>query len=184
MDSRQALDQINYMQQLLEDTRVRAADQHPFLILWGIIWMIGYTADIFLRGPLSGLIWLPLAVGGIIANMVIGKRQSQGRPETPLSKRMMWLNIISFSMLFLLPMVIGIRNENSLSAFFPFFVGFIYVLNGIFIGREMIMIGLWMMVTGIVALFVAPPMLYLWLAIAGGGGLLTSGILMRRQVQP
>jgi hypothetical protein len=67
-------------------------------------------------------------------------------------------------------------------AYWPVAIGVIYVLNGIFLGREMVLIGIWMLVTGLASLGLPDPWGALWMACAGGGGLIASGVVLRRRL--
>ena len=184
LDTQEALSQIRYMQQLLDDTRIRVADGYAHFLMWGVLWVFGYSSYFFLPASMAGAVWLLLVPVGVIGGMVIGKQQHQdGPPATPFTRRLMWLNLIFFAMLFLIPFVTGMQSETSFNAFFPFYIGFLYLVNGIFIGREMVMIGAWLLLVGIATRFMPGPAQHLWLAVAGGGSLLLTGILLRQQVK-
>jgi len=54
----------------------------PYLILWGVIWMLGYGA-VSVR-PADSVIWIPLIILGCLANFWIGARSKpRNYPEAP-----------------------------------------------------------------------------------------------------
>jgi hypothetical protein len=68
-----------------------------------------------------------------------------------------------------------------MNAFWPFQIGVMYICMGIFIGRDMVLIGCWLLLSAAVSLLLSPVAQQVLFAIAGGGGLVLSGILLRGQ---
>ena len=58
----------------------------PHLWLWGLIWIAGYGVS-DLAPQYAGWTWLVLNLGGILAGMVIGRRQIAGRGAGPVERR-------------------------------------------------------------------------------------------------
>jgi hypothetical protein len=76
----------------IERTRRRSAsargyaNSSPFLVMWGVIWMIGYTISDF-APHYSGWVWLALTVAGFLGSMAIGRaRARQGNPHPGINK--------------------------------------------------------------------------------------------------
>ena len=63
----------------IEKTENRAAaSQHhrvsaPYLIMWGIVWVIGYAVTA--SAPRLSWIWAPLIIGAVIGSVILGGRQ-------------------------------------------------------------------------------------------------------------
>jgi len=183
LDSADALKQIEYMRSLVDQTRGRAADGHPWFLLWGAIWVAGYLGSAVLgQTGATGWLWFGLIVLGSGGSVVIGMRAGRkGHPPSEFGRKLRDMNI------FLVVLALGlfvpiVRDNHSLIAYIPGTVGVMYILNGIFIGWEMAALGGWILAAAIASLFLAYQAQVLLLAVAGGGGLLTTGFLLRRQL--
>jgi hypothetical protein len=80
MKTQDVLDQIAYLQELINQTRLRAADGYPYFILWGLLWIVGYTGSILW----SHLVWAGILVAGGLISAVIGfkKKKTSRAPVT------------------------------------------------------------------------------------------------------
>ena len=77
MKTQDALDQITYLQELINQTRLRAADGYPYFLLWGLLWIVGYTASILW----SDLVWPGILVAGSLVSVVIGFKMKKNLPR-------------------------------------------------------------------------------------------------------
>lgn len=148
----------------------------PHLIVWGVVWVIGYGAQ-FLRPSLAE--WWPLlAAIGTLVSFVVGYRM---RPE---GAGFDWRFLISFLAVCVFATGVFVlfepRSDAAAGAFFPLMAALYYVLTG-----------LWARAWRIAVLGVALAALtlggYLWLpdysnllmAVGGGGALILGGLWMR-----
>ena len=178
-----ALEQIHFLKELIQQTAIQVSKGYLFFILWGLVWMIGYTGEALLPIPFKGTIWAILCTIGIIGTIIIFVRM-KGLTATPLSKKLWILNIILglatvliFAVLYLNP------NYYFINAYWAFQIGVIYMVNGVFIDNKLILIGIWTVGASLISLLF--PSLFgqcIWLAITCGGGLMITGIILRRQV--
>jgi hypothetical protein len=67
-------------------------------------------------------------------------------------------------------------------SFWPFHVGLLYILAGIFIGRPVLIIGCWLILAAVAGVWLPPLWQQIWLAAGGGGSLILTGVNMRKQV--
>lgn len=183
----EAIDQIHYLKKIIETTRVRCAPGYPYLLLWGFIWIAGYLGSAFLRRPPVHIwIWPVLAITGSLFSGLIAFRTAR-KSTTPAPYLLKCLGLQAliiflatgavFSLL--LHFSVGLQFIN---AYWPFQIGVIYLITGILMGREMILIGAWLVLAATISLFMPLLPQYVWLATAGGGGLILTGALLRRQV--
>lgn len=169
----------------IEKTENRtAASQHarasaPYLIMWGVIWAIGYA--ITAAAPRYSWAWAALIVAGIAGSVVLSVMQSRtlGR-----GREFGWRYFASFSALgVFLAVLLSIMqplDSNQTSAVFPLVIGVFYCFIGIWTkGWRMLPLGLALI--GLTALGYAllPQAFLYWMAGVGGGGLILGGLWLR-----
>ncbi|NLM37310.1 MAG: hypothetical protein GX202_04205, partial [Firmicutes bacterium] len=166
MKTEEALDQIAYLQRLIAQTRLRAADGYPFFLLWGLLWIAGYVGSIWW----SHGVWAGIAPAGILLSAVIGFRR-QKAPVPPLLKKIGWLMLILFIYIaFLFSQLLLVTDSTqAINSFWPFHIGLLYILAGIFTGRSLVLIGGWLIVAAVTGLWIPSPFQEIWLAAGGGG---------------
>ncbi|HEX3048109.1 MAG TPA: hypothetical protein VHY08_25380 [Bacillota bacterium] len=182
MKTQEALNQISYLQELITQTRLRASDSYPYFLLWGTLSVLGYLSMIWL--PYSQLlIWSITGCLGAILSVIIGFTERKGRPVPPLLKKLGWLGLILLlygSGVFRLLLMVT-KNIQILYSYWPFQIGLIYLASGIFVGRQFLFIGGWIMLMAVTGLWMPPMIQAIWLAAGAGGGLIFTGILLRKQ---
>src|SRR5260370_25423418 len=77
----------------------------------------------------------------------------------------------------------AVIHDRFYTSYFPAGIGVIYIVTGLFIGREYILIGAWLVLCGVTGLAMPVVISVVWMAFAGGGGLLLTGFILRRQLQ-
>lgn len=115
---------------------------------------------------------------------MLGRRFDDGSPTPALLKRIGMATLVLFlGSVTLLSTMIGMGDVRIINDFWPFQIGLIYMVSGVFLGRELVWIGLWLAASAVASLYMAAPLQEVWLAAAGGGGLFLTGLLMWRQVR-
>ena len=148
----------------------------PHLILWGVIWAIGYGINDF--RPQWSAAWIPLVIAGTIGSFWIG---AHTRPE---NAKYDWrftatlAAVIAFvSALFA---IMPPHTDIQTAAFFPVLVSLFYMLMGIWTkGARIFVLGVAVGALTMVAYFKAPQQFSLWMAAVGGGGLILGGLWLR-----
>jgi hypothetical protein len=149
----------------------------PHLIVWGVVWGIGYLVSYF--QPAMSWIWAPLVLAGVAASFLFDRRQSG-----PAIKGFSWRYGLSFVVLFVfifaLFAVMKPRELNQVAAFYPLVIGLYYTFMGIWTkGWRMLPLGLALMALTMIGYFFLPEYFVLWMAGVGGGGLILGGLWMR-----
>src|SRR5690554_1768479 len=180
MKTQDVLDQIAYLQELINQTRLRAADGYPYFLLWGLLWIVGYTGSILW----SHLVWAGILVAGGLISVVIGFKRKKNLPAPPLLKKIGWLMLVLFVYIsFLFSRLLLVTDDPQIIiSFWPFHVGLLYILAGIFIGRPVLIIGCWLILAAVAGVWLPPLWQQIWLAAGGGGSLILTGVNMRKQV--
>lgn len=185
----EALKQISFLKEITEQSRLKIAHGYPYFFLWGLIWFVGYLASIMISGRYHGIMWLVLVILGFIGSVVIGYRMGRKTGPVPaLLKKLGWLSLLMWAvagLLFFLFFFLyrSVFDLNLLNAYWPFQIGVIYLANSIFFDKQLIIVGCWLVLTALVSLLIPLPFLFIWLALAGGGGMIFTGYIFRKQVE-
>lgn len=184
----EAMKQIAYIRDLLESTKQRVATYWPIFVMWGLLWVLGYAGEYWAdNGGPGWLDWRwPILNGiGFVGWFVLAIRSRGRGPLTTLERQLLWLQVGVFGAFFVgVPMAMGDGPAAvDLNTYIPFYIGFSYFVAGVFLGRELILISLWLAATALTAEFLPEGIRWLWFAVNGGGGLIVSGLLLRRQLR-
>jgi hypothetical protein len=183
----EAIRQIAYIRDLLDSTKQRVATYWPIFVMWGALWVLGYSGEYWLDN--GGPIWLEWrwaivnAAGGL-GSMFLIARLRERRPTSSLERKMLWLQVgLFFAFVLGLPLAIGGGTiVVDFDTYVPFYIGVVYFTAGVFLGRELIVIGIWIAACATAAAWVPESARWLWFAVNGGGGLFLTGLLLRRQL--
>lgn len=185
MKENEAIERLDFLKQLVEDARVRISDSYPIFIVWGIVWIVGYAGSVLLPADYQAWVWptiLPLAFAAMLMDGVLGRRRGRYMyPSTPLTKNLFRMNLLmALVTFFFIPNLVAEVSERDQMHYIPFMIGFTYLLNGLFVGRELIWIGAWIAIAAFAASFMPFDLASIWMAAAGGGSLVATGWMLRR----
>ncbi len=184
MKPEEALDQISYLRELVQQSRLRVAWGYPHFLLWGALWVIGYLGALWTPEPQRLWVWPAVYSVGAIGSATLSTMSGRGAPVPALLKKLGWINLVLLAgSVLLLVFFVGFSDRHSINAFWPFQIGTFYIVSGLLIGQELVLIGSWLVFAALVSLWMASPIQDIWLALVGGGGLILTGILLRRQVK-
>lgn len=152
----------------------------PYLIGWGLIWVIGYS--LMAVRPMSewGLIWLPLDLIGIGASIAAGNRM----PRAPGAARAGFGRVIA-AVLFVALYVAATYAVFAPRDVLPYLlypgmvVGAVYVMIGLVWMPRLSWIGVTIFALSVAGLLIPHDYLLFWMAAVGGGGLMLSGFWLR-----
>ncbi len=76
MTSDEARENLRISRQVMEQTRrsIAVAGAGHIMVIWGVVWLLGFSSSQFLRGPVAGWAWLALELLGAVATLVVGHR--------------------------------------------------------------------------------------------------------------
>jgi hypothetical protein len=149
----------------------------PHLVLWGIIWFVGYGAmAVHVTWP---YLWPVLAVSGSAGSFIIGYLLSRGR-----QKGMDWRYFTTFLaivfFIFALLSIIPPHSDAQYGAFFPILVSLYYALIGIWTrGMRMLVLAILLALSTLGAFFYLQQEFELVMAGVGGVGLVLGGLWLR-----
>lgn len=169
----------------IQQTQGRSAQAYgyqsaaPFLILWGVIWFLGYGAtDLYPR--YADWAWGTLVVIGFALSAFLGKRSSTRPDGARHGMRIMatWLTMLVFvsAVFSVMPPT---RNEQ-IGAFIPLLIAFFYGVLGIWAGMRFLIAGAAIAVLTLGGFFLLQSHFSLWMAAVGGGTLVATGFWLNK----
>jgi hypothetical protein len=151
----------------------------PYFLLWGVIWILGYSASALLPTA-AGPAWLALDVIGVVAGLFISRATSTGSPRFAYTRRYVGASVAIVAFVAATYYVLRPHLGIQLGAFPPLLMALIYVLVGLWSGSRWIAVGMVLGALTLLGYAVIPQYFMLWMASVGGGTLLLTGIWMRR----
>ncbi|SRR5665213_168794 len=150
----------------------------PHLILWGVVWAIGYgaTAAKLRWDPL----WLVLVLTGSLGSFWIGWRMSRGRAKKAFDWRFGATFVAVVLFISAVFVVMPPRTDAQIGAFFPILVALYYALIGIWTrGARMLIAGAALAILTLIGFLYLQSQFAMWMTIVGGGGLILGGLWLR-----
>ncbi len=156
----------------------------PHLILWGIIWVLGYGAT-DLYPHLANFIWGGLVFTGTIVSFVIGKATASRDAANAAKGRTIGLRVFGLVALLLVFMgatysIMGPIHGLQPAAFPALLVGTIYCGVGLWAGARYLILGALVIAVTLVGYYFLSEHYLLLMAFVGGGGLILAGFWFRR----
>jgi hypothetical protein len=160
----------------------------PFFILWGCIWVVANLVTDF-AATHGGQVWLAgVAVGAVGTALLIAgqvRRRAFSRDSTPsqrllLRRRMVLLGLTMgayFPVMFAVLQPLSGRQQN---AFISLFWAFAYMAAGAWLGMRVFVAGVVTAAAILVGYLFIHEQFALWMAVAGGGSLLSAGFWLRK----
>ena len=157
----------------------------PHLILWGLVWGIGYGAVAI--NPEWSVIWMVLGPLGGLASFIIGWRLSRRAGIGTAQKAGLGgilARIAPFAAVFaffqLSIMILQPMHAEQIGAFVPLVIGLIYVMGGAFPRLTRIFyLGVGLMALTAIGYYFVRDYFYAWMAIVGAGALVLGGLWLR-----
>jgi hypothetical protein len=165
---------------------IAGSGAHIFLIVTGVIWLIGFLATQFLTGEIVAHIWIVTSILGTVVAILLGiqfGRQMSTRVHNPTMNAtairggIFWL----FLLLFAIATIVVARPTDGKQ---------ITMLIILFSMLGQLSMGLWLTFSAVwwalpitaltlVGYFLLPDYFYLWMAVLVGGGMIFTGLYIR-----
>lgn len=147
----------------------------PHFMLWGLVWACGYSFSA-LHPEMRNAGWAAAIAVGVMGALFLGTR-GDGRKSSPgRSLAVSGAIAAFFGLLFV---VLGPMQPRQIDAFFPLVFAGAYVLAGIWVGARFAVCGAIVAAVTIAGYFYAGDAFGYWMAAAGGGTLLLTGLWLR-----
>ena len=149
----------------------------PHLIIWGMVWFVGYIATA-LAPAWSGPVWLCLAIGGTAAGILAARAD---RPTGGKRAIMGWLLLIFFLFIGATFAIMRPAEPGQIGAFIPLVVAVAYAIAGLLGAARLLVLGAALAALTLGGFFALPAQPFLlWMAVVGGGSLVLGGLWLRR----
>lgn len=171
-----ALDEIERTGRHATELQVYAGAA-PFFLVWGTVWVFGYTTSHFMP-EFRTAFWAAGITAGVLLSIVLGKRQgTKGHGFSAWRYGAISAGIAAF---FALSSIVLKLNAREVDAFVPLVFAGIYLAVGMFAGTRFAFCGAILAIATAIGFFNAGEFFGLWMAAAGGGVLLLTGFWLRR----
>jgi hypothetical protein len=172
------------IQAMMKKTRraISSSGAYGFLIVWGVVWILGFLSSQFLPGEIGGTIWIVVDILGGILSAVIGVRMGTHvrSPSTTTSGKR--IGIFWFLLFFYVAAAIWVAwpvDGKQLAMFIILFVMVGWVAMGLLLSFASVQTGLVITALALIGYFLLPGIFYLWMAVLGGGGMISLGLYIR-----
>jgi hypothetical protein len=166
------------------------ADTSPNFILWGFIWMGGYTGTYLLPnyGFHRGInwLWFALILLGVAGSILINRRHYRGKnPARQVEGRAIGQRqgMTTFALwLFVVATVTVMQPANpaAVGAFIPLIVAAVYAIFGIWRGLRFLYAGIAVAALTLGGWLYLHEIFMLCMAVVGGGSLILVGLWLRK----
>lgn len=180
----EAKEELTAIQNITQKTRhsLASSGAYTFLIITGIIWMVGFLSTQFLAGKIVVYIWIGTSVLGSALSVWLGTRMGsrfRGPSTTIYAKRIgiFWLLLVFYGVA-----VITIAHPTDGKQVTMLVILFIMIgqlAMGLLLSFSSTWWALPITALALVGYFVVPGFFYLWMAVLGGGGMIALAIYIR-----
>jgi len=150
----------------------------PHLIMWGIIWIIGYGGTGLF--PLySNPLWAVLVLIGCGGGVILGRcSKPDGIKSGPYAWRFaaLWAVILFF--VFATYAILQPQHGRQFAAYPALITGSVYMAVGLWSGLRYVISGMVVVALTLVGFFYIEP-IFFWFAAVGGGAMILTGLWFR-----
>ena len=152
----------------------------PILMLWGVIWIIGYVAMGLEPPDRWGLVWAPLDLIGFVATLLMVCSRHPGADRVQRAWRTVGMVLAVGAFCGAVLTIFQGRGVNTYLAFPGLITGMIYAMIGVWRMPRYVWIGAAMFAATLAGYFWFPMWLAFWMAGVGGCALILGGFWLRR----
>jgi hypothetical protein len=172
------------IQTMMQKTRhsIASSGAYIFLVITGIIWLVGFLSTQFLTGKIVAYIWTGMSVVGSTVAILLGSRMGKRvrNPSVNASARraiIFWVLLVLYGIA-----AIAIARPTDGKQVTMFIILFTMVgqsAMGLLLSFSSTWWALPITALALVGYFLLPGFFYLWMGILGGGGMIVLGIYIR-----
>ncbi len=182
----EAEEALHAIQAMMQKTRraISSSGAYKFLILWGMVWLLGFLNSQFIPGQTSSYVWMGLDVVGGIISAIIGIRLNRGlRTSEPITsgKRIAFFWLLLFLYCVAAASIAWPLDGKQVSMIIILFATLGWVAMGLLLSFASVWMGLVLFGVSLLGYFLLPNIFYLLMAFLGGGGMIGLGIYVRNR---
>jgi hypothetical protein len=157
----------------------------PYLMTWGVAWLIADLAIQFLPGRAREWVWPVVASVFTVLSIVLTVVQQRRGPKAVMQRprvRIYGTMAAAVGFCIALILVFWPLAPKQWHSLFGLIVGFTYLMQGIWIGTRLAVLGLLLIALTLVGYFFLPFLggFLIFMGVVGGGGLFLGGLWLRR----
>jgi hypothetical protein len=172
------------IQKMTQKTRhsIASSGAYIFLIITGIIWLVGFLSTQFLTGAIVAYIWTGISLLGSALSIWLGIRMG-GRVRSPsagdTAKRagIFWLLLVFFGIAAIA--VASPTDGKQITMLIILFIMIGQLAMGLLLSFSSVWWTLPITVLALIGYFLLPGFFYLWMGILGGGGMIVLALYIR-----
>jgi hypothetical protein len=172
------------IQTMMQKTRraLSSSGAYAFLIIWGVVWLIGFLGNQFLPTKVVGYLWMGLDCLGGVLSWVVGARMNRNVRSTAnvtSGKRIAWFWIL---LIVYLVAIIGVAwpaDVKQIAMFIVLIIMIGWLAMGLLLDFTSIKLTFAITALALVGYFLLPDYFHLLMAFLGGGGLIAFGLYIR-----
>ncbi len=174
------------IQVMMQKTRrfISGSGAYLFMIVWGVVWLLGFLNSQFLPAQTAGFVWMGLSILGGVISAIVGIRLNRGvrsSTSTTSGKRIALFWLLLFAYCVAAISVAWPADGKQLAMFIILFVMVGWIAMGLLLSFASTWTGLALTALALVGYFLLPGIFYLWMAILGGGGMIALGMYIRNR---
>jgi hypothetical protein len=169
------------IQSITQRTRrsIASSGAYIFLIITGIIWLVGFLATQFLTGDIVPAIWIGMSILGTVLAVLLGTRlgsRVRGPSTTVYARRIgiFWSLLILYALATIA--VARPADGKQVTMFIILFIMIGQLAMGLLFSFSSVWWTLPITALALVGYFLLPEFFYLWMAILVGGGMIVLGL--------
>ncbi|MFH2038596.1 MAG: hypothetical protein ABIJ65_04090 [Chloroflexota bacterium] len=180
----EAEEALEAIQVVMQKTRryLSNSGAYAFLIVWGAIWLLGFSGSQFLSPQMAGYTWMVLDIlGGVISMVIVLRMKKNVRSTNPVTTG---TRIGSFWLLLFLFCGAAIWVSQPVDGRQGAMLIILFVMLGWMAMSLLLSFASARWALGLTALaligyFLLPGIFYAWMAVLGGGGMIALGLTIR-----
>ena len=153
-----------------------------FLMVTGVIWLVGFLSTQFLTGEIVAYIWTGMSLLGIALSILLGARMGprvRGPSTAASAKRavIFWLLLVFYGIAAIA--IARPTDGKQVTMLIILFIMIGQLAMGLFLSFSSVWWALPITALALIGYFLLPDIFYLWMAILGGGGMIVLGLYIR-----
>ena len=153
-----------------------------FLMVWGLIWIVGFMAGQFIP-EVASVIWIILNASGIVASVLMsaflyGRKSSRRVPGLPRKIALLAVSMVVFEVL--AAWLLSLSSPREITLIVVLSSALCYVVAGLISQIRLLVPGAFLAASVVAGHLLVPDFFYLTVAVLGGGALVVTGLLSLR----
>jgi hypothetical protein len=172
------------IQKVTQRTRrsVASSGAYIFLIVTGIVWLVGFLATQFLTGAIVTYIWIGASALGSALSILLGTRMGRrvrSPSASPATRRaiLFWLFLVLYAIATIA--VARPTDGRQMTMFIILFIMIGQLSMGLLLSFSATWWALPITALALAGYFLLPGIFYLWMGILVGGGMILFGLYIR-----